>query len=84
MENKSKTAREWFEMLNEPERSQAIENTEKMDSIDWGSIFWLDVGDAVYSSFVFDNTPYGQGKEYWFSIYDSIKHGTYPFKGEKK
>jgi len=79
---KQKTARQWFEMLNEPERSQAIENALSSD-------MHTRFPDRLYSShgraldsFVWEETE--QGYEYWDAIVDLIECGTYPFKKENE
>lgn len=62
-----KTVREYLEMMDEPERSQAIENAEndvpctiesEADSTQ----------DALLKAFTFSKTPKSQGVIYWFSI----------------
>lgn len=72
-----KTIREYLEMLNEPERSEAIENTKK------------DINDESYSNstnecllgaFIWEETK--QGNSYWYNIYNKLKNNTYKFENE--
>ncbi len=54
-----KTAKEWFETLPEPERTQALFNTEDADIVNECS----SVVDAIETSFVWGNTR--EGYKYW-------------------
>lgn len=77
--NKPKTAREWFDMLNEPERSQAIENTVASE-LDIEARHIHSVADAILMKYDWEYSP--QGTTYWQKIHKSINDGTYPFKKE--
>ena len=72
-----KTIKEWLEMLNEPERSEALENTniylfEKVN----------ECKDAICMAFDWDKSP--QKENYWYNIYLQLKYNTYKFNHENK
>ena len=67
-----KTIKEWFDLMQEPEKSQAFENTKadsavwKMDNDKFLQIPVRSLDEAIRSSFAFVNTP--QGYSYWNEI----------------
>ena len=63
------TNRQLLELMDEPERSQAIENTEKYNP-EFLDREGLSTHDAIESGFFWDETPEGQGLKYWKSICD--------------
>lgn len=66
---KPKTIREFLEMMDEPERSQAIENAKAYDEKQMDiipgiqSIAW-----SLQTGFSWIKTPEGQGYGYWYLI----------------
>jgi len=68
-----KTNREWLMMMDEPERSQAIENAEKQYpewlNDDEGSIYR-----TLCRSFSWDKTPKEQGWYYWNNIAEKYRN----------
>lgn len=77
MGNQSKTAREWFEMLNEPERSQAIKNSKVGQRETFKTL-----ENAISCSFDWLKTNEGAG--FWQNLQRQVKNGTYPFKGKEE
>jgi hypothetical protein len=72
---------EWLEMLNEPERSRALENYDKNYTIYY---FSDTLADALINSFDWMETP--EGDDYWRVIYDKLERDVYVFEDtyEKK
>lgn len=68
-----KTAKEWLEMLIEPERSQALKGLE-LRPISKDEKF-EDLASALYGSFAWDATT--EGYHYWSKIYSDIKNNIY-------
>lgn len=66
----SKTALEWFMQLDEPYKSQAIENLNYEERRNWGtsSTLFDFMSDAITGSMSWAGTP--QGHEYWNGLYD--------------
>jgi hypothetical protein len=64
----SKTAKEWFEQLPEPYRTQALENC----TSDYEDI---SLSEAIFGGFVWQLTP--QGNEYWLGIRNRAKQGEF-------
>jgi hypothetical protein len=62
-----KTAKEWFQKLPEPYRTQALENSDGL------KIKYQSLPDALMGNFTWDDTP--QGDEYWDKIHDRAKSG---------
>jgi hypothetical protein len=67
-----KTAKKWFEELNEPYRSQAIEsiNNDLFDEIDDVNLVYDSLEDALYGAFTWDKTT--QGSDYWINLKNSL------------
>jgi len=63
-----KTAKEWFETLEEPYRTQAIENTDE----DLLKEKFFNLSKALIYSFLWGNTP--QGHEYWSILKTKISN----------
>jgi len=64
-----KTAKEWFQKLPEPYRTQALENSDVL------KIKYQSLPDAIMGNFTWDDTP--QGDEYWDKIHDRAKSGEF-------
>lgn len=64
-----KTAKEWFETLEEPYRTQAIEITsnEDMLNLEYEGLLY-----ALYGSFTWFETP--QGHEYWGKLHEKLSN----------
>ena len=70
MENtKGKKPAEWFKMLKEPYRSQAIENINS----EFINLYFKSISDALGSTFTWVDTP--QGHKQWIDIHESITAG---------
>ncbi len=74
--DKPKTVKEYLQMLNSPEREQALNNLRS----DRGEEVVPDLSSAIDRAFGWGSTP--QGREYWRQIYDSVKHKTYEFNSQ--
>jgi hypothetical protein len=61
-----KTVKEWLETLDEPYRSQALENLLP----EYASILEYSVNEALLGAFTWVNSP--QGYEYWADYEDSL------------
>lgn len=72
MDNNYKPIREWFDSMQEPERSQVFENTKadsavwEMDNDEFLQVPVSSLNEALRGSFVFMRTP--QGGSYWNEI----------------
>lgn len=64
----------FFNMLNEPERSQAIANYDEKSLMKNPE----NISDALYGAFLWGNTK--EGAIYWSEICRSIQNNTYNFK----
>jgi len=69
-----KTAKEWFEQLPEPIRTQAIENTKHAQPYTGDNIF-ESLYSALFGGFNWDLTK--QGEEYWNRIADRAYRGEF-------
>lgn len=76
-----KTIKEWLEMLNEPERSEALDNCDN-DYPYTGHAECESLYDSLSDGFIYYKTP--QGHNYWQKIYNSLKNNTYKFNNENK
>ncbi len=68
-----KTIREHFEQLDEPYRTQAIENAGGVGTLlheDRLHVQELSIIDALMGGFLWASTP--QGHEYWNELYDYL------------
>lgn len=76
-----KTALEWFETLNEPERSQAIEIFKSgRYKTSFTRTEYKSAEDAVRCEIHWEATEIlGQGVRYWNKIAESLGSGTYQF-----
>lgn len=72
-----KTIRDYLEMLNEPERSEAIENTpeNRLKSIQFNS-----TEDSLIIAFDWESSI--QGHDYWNDIHNKLCYNTYKFENE--
>jgi len=61
-----KTVKEWLETLDEPYRSQALEN----GNIQYASITEDNVYEALWGAFNWGESP--QGYEYWNRFHDTL------------
>lgn len=68
MKNK-KTPEQWFKMLKEPYRSEAIANID-IESI---NIYYTSINKALCTSFVWSDSK--QGDDYWVKISSSLEKG---------
>ena len=64
-----KTAKEWFQKLPEPYRTQALDNSDGL------KIKHQSLPDAIMGNFTWDDTP--QGDEYWYKIHGRAKYGEF-------
>lgn len=83
-----KTYRELIEQLNEPERSQALQNIQE-DEYRRNANLFLDMTATIedqkeflMSCFIFQNTP--QGHKYWMNIFEQILNNTYNYATKEK
>ena len=67
----SKSAKEWFKHLPEPYRTQAIENSRRLDAEHES------LADALLNQFWWKDTPEGQGYNYWDSIHQRAINGEF-------
>lgn len=68
-----KTNNEWYQLLPEPYKTQAIENATKVETIDDPS---LSLKDAI-NAFIWKITPKDQGHEYWEKVFNG-NYSIYP------
>jgi hypothetical protein len=76
MPTKHEINRSFLSQLNEPERSEALENYDKKYAVHSDSA--INVYNALYNSFDFHKTK--QGSRYWSNIASNVFNETYPFK----
>lgn len=64
----TKTIEEWFNELEEPYRTQAIENTIKLSNSEYTlKSFESSLSEALSASFVWEASP--EGHEYWRDLF---------------
>ena len=63
-----KTVKEWLETLDEPYRSQALENLNM--NIEYADILEPSLADALSGAFTWKGTP--QGHDYWSKLVNSL------------
>lgn len=63
-----KTVKEWLETLDEPYRSQALENLDE----EYGDMIEPNLAEALWGAFVWDDTP--QGNDYWRDFVWSLRY----------
>lgn len=66
MANETKPIKEWLEMLDEPYRTQALENYTTEDDETTTTL-----SDALWSAFAWEKTP--QGLSYWYELCNSLE-----------
>ena len=72
-----KTALEWFQMLPEPIRSQAVENWKQKTSWQWDGLF-KSLPDALMCGFCWSKSPqFKSNQTYWTDIYTRAKSGEF-------
>lgn len=70
--NTEKTAREWFEMLKEPYKSQAIKASEEWPDMDFRKELYHSLDDALLHDFRWDCN---KAQNDWNEIHASIENG---------
>jgi hypothetical protein len=73
MNENNKTIEEWLELLQEPERSLAIENRRKAESLFKSRKHALSIPGALGRGFRWSGTP--QGYQYWDAVYSDYESG---------
>ena len=71
-----KTNAQWYLMLQEPYRMQALNNAEKEDQLGREAESLA----SALCAFPWDNTP--QGHKYWNTVYNQAREGEYSGEGE--
>ena len=67
----SKSAKEWFKQLPEPYRTQAIENSDRLDAV------YQSLAGALIRNFNWQDTPEGQGYHHWNDIRERAINGEF-------
>ena len=72
-----KTAKEWYQQLPEPIRSEAIAEWEKKTSVRWNDLF-NSLADALMGGFCWHDSPqYINDSNYWANIHNRIERGEF-------
>ena len=77
MNKELKPVIEWFKMLPEPYRSQALEAKRNNASIDWNADVAKNILDALSTGFDWTTSEDRNGYEthYWMKLYTKIERG---------